>query len=76
VGIGGASPPEMADDRRAVTIIEGDAVPQTFIPQLIDHWRAGRFPFDRLVTTFALADVDEAERQALAGQVVKPVLVP
>jgi hypothetical protein len=33
-------------------IFEGNAVPQQFIPQLIELWQAGRFPFDRLIETF------------------------
>jgi aryl-alcohol dehydrogenase len=57
-------------------IIEGDVVPQRFIPQLIALWRQGRFPFDRLIRKFPLAKIDEAERSSIAGEVVKPVLVP
>ena len=30
-------------------IVQGDAVPQLFIPQLIEMHRAGRFPFERVV---------------------------
>ncbi|WP_067449918.1 NAD(P)-dependent alcohol dehydrogenase [Actinomadura macra] len=57
-------------------IIEGDAVPHTFIPKMIELWRQGRFPFDRLVTTYPLAQINQAEADARAGKVVKPVLLP
>ncbi|NDU76649.1 zinc-binding dehydrogenase [Actinomadura sp. DSM 109109] len=57
-------------------IIEGDAVPHTFIPLMIDMWRQGRFPFDRLVTTYPLARINEAEADATSGKAVKPVLIP
>lgn len=57
-------------------IYEGDAVPQVFIPQMIDLWQAGRFPFDKLVGTFPLAEINEAEEASLNGTVVKPVLLP
>lgn len=30
-------------------VLEGDAVPQVLIPQLIALYEAGRFPFDRLI---------------------------
>jgi aryl-alcohol dehydrogenase len=30
-------------------IIQGDAIPQLFIPQLVELYKAGRFPFDQLV---------------------------
>ena len=45
------------------------------IPQLIQLWRQGRFPFDKLITTFPLQDINEAERASIDGAVVKPVLV-
>jgi aryl-alcohol dehydrogenase len=57
-------------------ILEGDADPRTFIPTLIELWQAGRFPFDRLIETFPLSAINTAEQRALAGEVVKPVLLP
>ncbi|GAA2429478.1 NAD(P)-dependent alcohol dehydrogenase [Actinomadura vinacea] len=57
-------------------IIEGDAVPQTFIPRLVELWRQGRFPYDRLIATYPLDEIGRAEADALAGKVVKPVLLP
>jgi aryl-alcohol dehydrogenase len=56
-------------------IIEGDAIPQLLIPALIELWQQGRFPFDRLITTFALGDINAAEAAAASGDVIKPVLV-
>jgi aryl-alcohol dehydrogenase len=55
-------------------IIEGDAVPQTFIPRLIALWRQGRFPFDRLVTFYDFADIEKAFADSAAGGTIKPVL--
>ncbi|NJP97710.1 NAD(P)-dependent alcohol dehydrogenase [Nonomuraea sp. FMUSA5-5] len=57
-------------------ISEGDAVPQVFIPMLIGLWRQGRFPFDKLIKTFPLDRINEAERATVTGEVVKPVLLP
>ncbi|WP_131738876.1 NAD(P)-dependent alcohol dehydrogenase [Actinomadura roseirufa] len=57
-------------------IIEGDAVPRAFIPVMIELWRRGRFPFDRLIRTYPLDQIGQAEADALAGEVVKPVLLP
>jgi aryl-alcohol dehydrogenase len=59
---------------RLQMIIEGDAVPQTFIPQLIELWRQGRFPFDRLVTSYDFADIEQAFADSAAGRTIKPVL--
>lgn len=57
-------------------IIEGDAVPHTFIPMMIDLWRKGLFPFDRLIETYPLDQINQAEADATSGKVVKPVLIP
>ncbi|MFG2957578.1 GXWXG domain-containing protein [Streptomyces sp. NPDC048291] len=57
-------------------IVEGDPVPQDFIPELITLWQRDRFPFDRFITAYPLSRINEAEQDMLAGRVVKPVLVP
>ncbi|MFJ8760016.1 NAD(P)-dependent alcohol dehydrogenase [Streptomyces cyaneofuscatus] len=62
--------------RRISHICEGDAVPGLLIPRLTGLWQAGRFPFDQLIRTYPLADINEAERDCEAGLVVKPVLIP
>jgi Zn-dependent alcohol dehydrogenase len=56
------------------TIVEGDADPQKFIPRMVDWYRSGRFPFDRLVKTFPFAQINEAAQASLRGEVIKPVL--
>ena len=55
--------------------VEGDAVPQLFIPRLLELWRAGQFPVEALVSTFAAAELNDAMRAMKLGQVVKPVAV-
>ncbi|MGW7616111.1 NAD(P)-dependent alcohol dehydrogenase [Streptomyces antimycoticus] len=62
--------------RRISHICEGDAVPGLLIPRLTGLWQAGRFPFDQLIRTYPLADINKAERDCDAGRVVKPVLIP
>ncbi|XMN04852.1 NAD(P)-dependent alcohol dehydrogenase [Streptomyces griseobrunneus] len=62
--------------RKISHICEGDAVPGLLIPRLTGLWQAGLFPFDQLIRTYPLADIDEAERDCEAGRVVKPVLIP
>ncbi|NLE82097.1 MAG: NAD(P)-dependent alcohol dehydrogenase [Rhodococcus sp.] len=56
-------------------IIEGDSVPDEFIPELVDLYRAGRFPLDKLVTTFPFAKINDAIEAQHRGEVLKPVLV-
>ncbi len=56
------------------TIVEGDAVPQLFIPRLIELYRAGRFPFDRLIKHYPFAEIEKAFTDSEQGRTVKPVL--
>jgi aryl-alcohol dehydrogenase len=56
------------------TIIEGDAVPQVFIPQLIELYRAGAFPFDRLIREYPFDQINTAFDDAERGGTLKPVL--
>lgn len=69
-------PADLAFGRNVKGILEGDAVPEIMIPKLIELWRHGRFPFDRLITSYPLDAINEAEQASLRGEVVKPVLIP
>jgi len=55
--------------------VEGDAVPQLLVPRLLELWRAGQFPVEALVSTFAAVELDDAMRAMKLGHVVKPVVV-
>lgn len=61
--------------RRLSGVIEGDANPQSFVPTLIDLYRKGEFPFDRLIKTFPLSELNEAIAASTRGEVIKPVVV-
>ena len=56
-------------------ITEGDADPQTFIPQMISWYKAGKFPFDRLVKKFPFSEINEAADASENGTAIKPVLI-
>jgi aryl-alcohol dehydrogenase len=57
-------------------IIEGDAIPNLFIPKLIELYSQGRFPFDRLITFYPLDDINQAVKDMEEGRVIKPILQP
>ncbi|PVZ95236.1 alcohol dehydrogenase [Amnibacterium flavum] len=57
------------------TIIQGSSIPQTFIPALIELWKAGKFPFDRLVRSYAFEDINTAFEDSERGTTIKPVVV-
>lgn len=56
-------------------IIEGDSDPDVFIPELIDLYRQGRLPFDRLIRTYPLAEINRAIADQHGGACVKVVLL-
>ncbi|HXA78674.1 MAG TPA: NAD(P)-dependent alcohol dehydrogenase [Candidatus Acidoferrales bacterium] len=54
-------------------IVQGDSVPDTFIPYLVELHMDGRFPFDKLVTKYPFEKMNQAIEDQAAGKVVKPV---
>lgn len=57
-------------------IIEGDSDLDGFIPELVDHFRAGRFPIDRLTKSYPLAQINEAVAAQARGDCIKAILIP
>jgi aryl-alcohol dehydrogenase len=57
-------------------IIEGDSVPDVFIPRLIDLYKQRRFPFDKLITYYDFEDINKAVDDTEQGKVIKAVLRP
>ncbi len=53
----------------------GSAAPNELLPEMLDWWRQGEFPVERLITTFPFVCIGEAIEAARAGSVLKPVLV-
>lgn len=64
----------MIPGRRIMGIVQGDVVAKTFIPTLIELYRQGRFPFDRLVRFYEFADINQAVEDSEAGVTIKPIL--
>jgi aryl-alcohol dehydrogenase len=55
-------------------VIQGDSVPETFIPKLVDLMLAGQLPVERMMTFYDLADINHAAADAAEGTTIKPVL--
>lgn len=83
-GIVGAAPPGteikidvtefMQMSKTIYGIIEGDSVPDLFIPQLLDLFRQGRFPFDKLTKMYPFERINEAASDSERGLTVKPII--
>jgi len=56
-------------------ILAGLSTPQVLLPRLIEWYKQGRFPVDRLVKRFDFADINKAFAESVAGRAIKPVLV-
>lgn len=56
-------------------VIQGDAVPQVFIPKLIEFYRIGKFPFDRLISFYPWQEIEQAFADTRSGKAIKPVLL-
>jgi aryl-alcohol dehydrogenase len=57
------------------TVIQGSSVPQVFIPKLIELWREGRFPMEKLMKNYSLEDINQGFADSASGVTVKPVVV-
>ena len=55
-------------------IIQGDATPQDFIPRLIEFYRAGAFPIDKLIRFYEPSEINEAFADVARGATIKPVI--
>jgi len=66
----------LASGKTVTGLLEGDAVPRVLIPRLIDLWRSGRLPFERLIQIYPMTDINQAEADMASGRTIKPVLVP
>ena len=64
----------MGPAKSLLGVVEGDSNPKLFIPELMEHYRAGRFPFDKLITYYDFEDINTAMRDSADGKAIKAVL--
>ena len=67
---------KIMNGRTVTGIIEGDAIPDQFIPKLIELYKQGRFPFGRLITFYPFEEINKAVEDMEKGKVLKAVLHP
>jgi aryl-alcohol dehydrogenase len=54
--------------------MEGNSIPDIFIPQMLDLYAQGRFPFDNFVRLYPFADINRAVEDQRDGIAIKPIL--
>lgn len=64
----------MGEAKSLIGVVEGDAVPKVFIPQLLDYYRRGQFPFDRLVKYYPFTQINKAFEESHSGVCIKAIL--
>lgn len=64
----------MAEGKSMIGVIEGDSIPRVFIPQLIAYYKAGQFPFDKLIKFYDFDQINEAFEDSASGVTIKPIL--
>ncbi|MCM3713730.1 NAD(P)-dependent alcohol dehydrogenase [Halalkalibacter oceani] len=64
----------MAEGKTIMGVIEGDAVPQLFIPELVEYYKKGLFPFDKLVQFYEFDQINQAFEDSKTGKTIKPIL--
>jgi aryl-alcohol dehydrogenase len=55
-------------------ILEGESVPDIFIPQLIELNLQGRFPFEKLIKFYNLDQINQAAQDSEKGGTIKPII--
>lgn len=65
----------MSESKQIIGFVEGDAVPQIFINKIIDYYKQGKFPLEKLMKFYQFKDVERAFEDFENGKVVKPVIL-
>ncbi len=73
--LGGSPHTLLTKGARIQFIMGGAVIPRIFLPKMIQWYKQGRFPVDKLVKTFSFADINGAFAAAHHGEAVKPVLL-
>ena len=60
--------------KRIVGALGGSRTSQEMISALLALWKVGRFPFDELMRTYPMAEIEQAIRDTRSGEVIKAVL--
>jgi len=65
----------MSIEQKIQGVFEGDADIKTFIPKLIEYYKNGKFPIEKIIQTFDFSDINETIHVSEGGSVVKAVAV-
>jgi aryl-alcohol dehydrogenase len=66
--------PFLQQGRTVRGVVQGESLPKEFIPRLVDLIVAGKFPIQKMIKFFDLADINVAAKESSTGIAIKPVL--
>lgn len=66
----------MVGQKSLVGVIQGDVRPKEWIPKLVQWYKQGKFPFDRLIRFYDFTEeqVEQAFEDSKNGKTIKPVI--
>jgi len=64
----------MVAGKQWVGAIEGGAYPPEYVPKMIQWYRDGKFPIDKLMKLMPAADFNQALHEMHSGETIKPIL--
>lgn len=64
----------MTTGKTIVGGIEGESVPDLFIPSLVELYTQGRFPFDKLAKFYGLDQINQAAEDSEKGIMIMPTV--
>jgi aryl-alcohol dehydrogenase len=59
--------------RNIISVNQGDSNARLFVPQMLEYYKMGRFPFDKLISYYDFKDINKAVEDSGAGKVIKAV---
>ena len=64
----------MGPGKTLAGVIEGNSIPKLFIPKLIELYKLGMFPIDKLIKEYKFEDINQAVIDSHKGIAIKPII--
>ncbi|KAK7533407.1 chaperonin 10-like protein [Phyllosticta citricarpa] len=66
--------PNMTSGRQIIGTVEGDAIPSEFVPKMVEWFKGGKFPVEKLVRFYKAEEWHDAVRDMELGETIKAVI--
>ncbi|KAF1989883.1 putative alcohol dehydrogenase [Aulographum hederae CBS 113979] len=65
----------MCGGKQYIGAVEGHAVPEKYVPEMIRWWREGKFPVEKFIKFFEAGEFMQGVKEMKDGSCLKPVVV-